>query len=308
MQERTENDGVCIIRQTAFPYPTYTMPAAIIPRELLNEEKELQRLAHWSGICFARIERQICEDLIRIRVAADPSYLDDERSHLLFVSSTELHAMTQIFQISAAIIPGELLGDDDSLRQVAHRDGQCPAHVERHIHCDLYRIRLAADLQSLNNDERSHTIYLSQAEMQACMGLLPVRETPEQMRATPAAPPDFPERPEPAALVPLEPVGISEEDLRAAAGTMDVTEAVLSGKARRPGSKAWRRLRGFIELVLYRAALRATSYKNALQETIRRVLVARKHFGRQLISIRDMYIKDGHAYWSIQVNVPSSLL
>ncbi len=214
---------------------------------------------------------------------------------------------TRITHVLAAAIPELLLNEDDSLRQIAHRHGRCPAFVERQIHWDLYRIRLAADFQSLSDDERSHTIYLFQSEMQA-MGLLLEWEASEQVATAPATQPDLPKWQETVVLTPLEPVDISEEDIRGAASTLDGTAAILSGKAGRPGSKPWRQLRSFVELVLYRAALRAASHKKALQETIRRVLVARKQFNRRMISICDMYIKDGHTYWSIQVSVPSSLL
>jgi hypothetical protein len=308
MQERTCNDRARTLRQPAFPYSYYAMPAAIISGELLNEEKELQHLTRSGGICYARIERQVCKDLFRIRIAADPSHLDNECAHLLFVSSTVLHAMTEIFQISAAIIPGELLGEEDSLQQVARQEGQCPAFIQRQIRWDLYSVRLAADSQSLFEDERSHTIYLSQSEMQAYIKLPPEWEFSLQAATAPATPPDFPERQEPVVLVPLEVEDVSEEDLRAAASTLDITEVDLSGKSRRPGSKPWRQLRSLIELVLYRAVLRAAAHKKVIQETIRRVLVSRKQFSKRLISICDMYMKDGHAYWSIQVNVPSSLL
>jgi len=277
----------------------YALPATVIPAEVLYRDKNLCRVASRDGRCFAQVEYLVGRNIYRARIAADPCHpSDDQRSHLIDIPAATLPLSIQFSYISAAAIPELLLSEDGILRQIAHRDGVCPALIERQIHWDLYRIRLAADSQSLSDDERSHTIYLSQSEMQA-MGLLPEWETCEQVATTPATQPDLPERQEPVVLMPLDPVEISEEDLRVAASTVNLTVAVLSGKAGRPGSKSWRQLRSFIELVLYRAALRAASHKKALQETIRRVLVARKLFTNRLISIRDMFIKDGHTYWSI---------
>src|SRR5260370_29552943 len=106
MQEHTWNDRMHTLRQSVLPRPYNTLPAALLPKELLSEEKELQYLARQGGVCFARMDLQVCEDLFRICIAADPSRLDNnECSHLLFVSSVELRAMTEIFQMSAAIIP-----------------------------------------------------------------------------------------------------------------------------------------------------------------------------------------------------------
>ena len=308
MQERIWNDRVYALRQRAFPCPYYTMSAALVPGELLNEQKELEQLAHRGGVCFARIERQVCEDLFRIRIAADPSRLDDddERSHQLFVSSTELRALTEIFQISAALIPGELLNDDDALRLAANQDGACFARIERQINWDLYYIRIAASPGALDKSKCAHYIYASLAELQSHMR--PASAQPRKISPPPPTNSSAPVRRKDVELRALKAITISEEEIRKAEGTMDPLEENPLTIKHRLGSKCLRRLRQWIDLLLFRAALAALEYQKDLQDAVRQALVSRRRLGKRLICIRDMYEIDHHTYWSVQVFVPDSLI
>ncbi len=307
MQERIWNDRGHALQQRAFPCPYYTMSAALVPGELLNEQKELQHLAHQGGVCFARIERRVCEDLFRIRIAADPSRLDDdERSHLLFVSSTEVRTMTEIFQISAAFIPGELLNDDGALRLAANQDGACFARIERQIDWDLYYIRIAASPGALDNSKCSHCIYTSLAELQSHMR--PTSARPRKISPPPPTNSPVPVRRKDVELRALKAITISEEEIRKAEGTMDPLEENILTQTHRPGSKFPRRLRQWIDLLLFRAALAALEYQKDLQDAVRQALVSRRRLGKQLICIRDMYEIDHHTYWSVQIFLPKSLI
>jgi hypothetical protein len=305
MQQRTGNHGMHALRQPSCPHPYYAMPVAIIPGELLNEERTLQHLAHLDGVCFARIERQVSEDLFRIRISADPSRLDDNgRSHLLFVSSVELRTMTEIFQISSAIIPGELLSGDGTLSQIIRQYGACFACIERQIDWDLYAIRIAADPRFLEDEERSHRIYVSLAELQSHARA----SRAQQKRIDPLPPTNSSAsvRCKDVEFRALQAITISEEEIRKAEGTMDPLEGIPLIHKHRPGSKFLRRLRQWIDLVLFRAVLVALEYQKDLQEAVRKALVTRRRSGKRLINIQDMYEIDGHEYWSVQVFVPIS--
>lgn len=305
MQERTWNGGMYDLRTPVFPHPYNTFPAALLPWELLDEEKELFRLAERGGVCFARVERQVCEDLFRIRVTTDPSCLEDnERSHLLFVSSADLHSMTEIFRIPAAIMPEELLGDDGALRQVVGRCGACFACVEREIDWDLYAIRIAADPRSLGDEERSYRIYISLAELQVY-----AKATRRQQKHIDPPSPTNPSEPpgrKDVEFKALPPIAISEEEIRKAEGTMDPLKEHPLVHRHRPGSKFLRRLRQWIDLLLFRAVLAALEYQKDLQGAVRHALVLRRWSGKRLINIEDMYEKDHRTYWSIQIFVPVS--
>jgi hypothetical protein len=305
MQQHTGNHRMHTLRQSSCPHPYYTMPVAVIPGELLNKVRSLQHLAHLDGVCFTRIERQVCEDLFRIRISTDPSRLDDkECSHLLFVSSVELSTMTEIFQISAAIIPDVLLNEDSALGQIALQVEACFALIERQIDWDLYTIRIAADPRFLDDEERSHHIHVSLAEL-----LLHARASRTQQKRI--EPPPLTNssasvRRKDDEFKAMQAITISEEEIKKAEGTMDPLEGTLLIHKHRSGSKFLRRLRQWIDLVLFRAVLVALEYQKDLQEAVRHALVTRRRSGKRLINIHDMYEIDGHTYWSVQVFVPIS--
>jgi hypothetical protein len=285
----------------------YVVPSEAIPTDVLYENKELRNIAQRGGVCFARIERQIDWDLFRIRIAADPSRLDDdERSHLLFVSSVELRTMMESFQISAAIIPEALLNEDSALGQIARQGGACFARIERQIDWDLYAIRIAAGLGFLNSTERSYRIYATLAELQSH-----ARATQaQQVNITPPPPinPPAPVRRKDVEFRALEAITISEEEIRKAEETMVPLKEYPLVHRHRPGSKFLRLLRQWIDLVLFRAVLATLEYQKDLQESVRQALVSRHQSGKRLINIQDMYEKDHRTYWSIQVYVPVSCI
>lgn len=305
MQQHTGYHGMHVLRQPSCPHPYYTMPVALIPGELLNKERTLQHLAHLDGVCFTRIERQVCEDLFRIRISADPSRLDDkECSHLLFVSTVELRTMTEIFQISSAIIPGELLSVDSTLSQIIRQYGACFAYIEHQIDWDLYAIRIAADPLFLDDEECSHRIHVSLAELQSHARAS--RAQQKRIDPPPITNSSASVRRKDDEFRALQAITISEEEIRKAEGTMDPLEGTPLIHKHRSGSKFLRRLRQWIDLVLFRAVLIALEYQKDLQEAVRQALVTRRRSGKRLINIQDMYEIDGYTYWSVQVFVPIS--
>jgi hypothetical protein len=148
---------------------------------------------------------------------------------------------------------------------------------------------------------------LSFAEMQANIRFLPEQQTSDTTVAA-SAPQVVSELQKSVDLTPLEPVDVPEEDIKAAVETVDIPEGIPLMQLPLRGSKLGRRLQRIVELVLYRAALRAVAHKKTLQETIRRVLVLRNQFRKRLICIRDMYEIDHHTYWSVQIFLPKSLI
>jgi len=190
---------------------------------------------------------------------------------------------------------------------MAEECGECPAWIECQLSWDLYRVRIAPDIHRLYDKERSHVLYLSLAELQAYIRFLPEQQTSDSTVA--ASELQVVSEPQKAVdLTPLEPVDVPEEDIKAAVETVDIPEDIPFVQLLLHGSKWGRRLRRIVELVLYRAVLRAVAHKKTLQETIRRVLVLRNQFSKRLICIRDMYEIDHHIYWSVQIFLPKSLI
>ncbi len=279
-----------------------------LPEEVIRADENLCRLVKSGGKCFARIMRRASWNTVWVCIAADPRHLGDEkRSHLVEVSTSALPVDIGADTLMAAAIPHLLLDEDVELRHTAEENSKCPAFIEQQLSWDLYRVRIASDVHYLHHKERSHVIYFSQDELLTYMGVPSEQERSGEATSVPAAA-ARPAPQKPVELTRLEPVQVSEEDLKAAVDTMDIPEDLLSVQAQRHGSKSWQRWKQLLELILYRAVLRALSHKKVMQEIIRRVLVARKRFSKRLIRINDMYEKDGHIYWTIQVDVPPSLI
>jgi len=287
----------------------YAIPVECLPIEILFEDKKLCRLSRDRGMCFARVLRPISWNRFLVVVATDPRQLYDERwSYVVEVPTSALPEEVRVTSLSAAIIPKILLDEDQDLRQVIDKYGECPAWFEFQLTEDLFRVRIASDVHYIHHKERSHVIYFSQEELLTYIGVPSEQERSGKATSVPAAAVRPAPQKQPVELTRLEPVQVSEEDLKAAVDTMDIPEDLLSVQAQCHGSKSWRRWKQLLELILYRAVLRALSHKKVMQEIIRRVLVARKRFSKRLIRISDMYEKDGHIYWTIQVYVPPSLI
>jgi len=284
----------------------WPIPVEAIPAEVLDRDSVLRRSSSKAGYCFAQVIGQIDWNTYRVRIAVDTRNLHDEkRPYLVDVPAAELPPQARITHISALAIPEVLLSEDQKLRRVVCEPYEPFALFERQIDWDLYCVRVAPNAYSLFDRERSYLIHLSEAELREYMRFLPEQESSE---CSAVAPPAAPASQRAVDLAPLEPVVVSEEDMQAAIETVNFSENIPLAKVLRHGSKPWWRLQLLIELVLYRAILRAVACNKALQETVRRVLVLRKRFGRRLISIRGMYEEDRHTYWSLQVYVPISLI
>src|SRR5205807_3774390 len=134
-------------------------------------------------------------------------------------SSMELRAMTEIFQMSAAIIPGELLDEDGALRQVIKQDGTCFASIERQIDWDLYIIRIAADSRALNDEECFHLIYASLADLQSHARAAGTRQ--KNIDPPPPTNSSAPVRCKDVEFRALPAITVSEEEIRKAEGTMN---------------------------------------------------------------------------------------
>ncbi len=285
----------------------YAIPIEYLPVEVLCNDKKLCRLGRDDGMCFARVLRQTSWNMFQVVVAADPHHLyDDQRSHLINVPASALPAEARVTHLSARAIPEMLLSEDQELRLLASEYGKCSALVECQLSWDMYRVRVASITDHLCNKERSHAMYLSQAEMQAYVAVVPEQEVATLVAVAVSS--SISAEQKPFDITALEPILVSEEELKQAAGTVHIPQEIAPGITQSHGSKLWRCLRRFTELVLYRALLHALEQKKDLQEIVRRVLVFRRQFKRRLISIRYAYEIDHYTYWSIQVYVPTSLI
>jgi hypothetical protein len=283
----------------------HTICVAWLPDKVIRTDEDLCRLVKRGGKCFARIVSQASRNTLWLRIAADPRHLRNEkRSRLVEVPTSALTTDIGTVALMAAAIPPLLLEEDVELWHAIETNGMCPAFVEQQLSWDLYRVRIAPDIPCLIDKDRSHEIFLSQAELLTYMKEPSDEERPYECSTVVVRP----EPQKPVGLTSLESVQISEEDLKTAAGTVDIPEEAPLVQARRHDFKSWHRWKQNLELILYRAVLRALSHKKALQEIIRRVLVMRKRFSRRLISINDIYEKDSHTYWIIRVEVPTSLI
>ncbi len=294
-----------LINKEAAPRVRYcfTLSAHFIPEAVLEEDKELRRVARKSDQCFAFVERQSSWNVYQIRIAATPHRLhNDEQSYVIHVPFTALPTQMYGTTLAAEAIPGELLLEDKELQSVVQRNGTCWALVERQVDWDCYRVRIAARQSYLHDKERSHLIFVSATQlrgqegdyqqtqchtekgMPSCAETQPAKERQEEMKT--------------------HAVCVSETELRSAMGTMEPLEGSPLTEKSRSGLGPKFSIQRWIDLLLFRAALIALKCQEELQETIRRVLVSRRRLGGRLIGVKEMYEEDHHLYWVVNVKVP----
>jgi len=98
-------------------------------------------------------------------------------------------------------------------------------------------------------------------------------------------------------------IDVPEEALQKALNTMEVSEPILAA-ARHRYPRLWGRLRRWIELALFRAALFALEQQKELQDAIRRLLVSRR-CGQRLIRVLDVVREvDQQVTWLVRVEFP----
>jgi hypothetical protein len=201
----------------------HAISATAIPEPVLRRDNDLRRIARRDGRCFARLVAQVDRNTCQVRVAADPRYTGDHRrSYLVEVPAAELLPQSEIISIAAAGIPGELLREDEELERTAREGGRCAARVERQLHWDLYRVRIAPTTRCLYDGERSYAIHLSQAEVQAYLRVVPQQEIPAP--AADAALPSTSAEHELLGGMALDPVLVTAEELKRAADTLDIPQ------------------------------------------------------------------------------------
>jgi len=141
-----EQSYVIHVPSTALPVQMHgtTLSAEAIPGELLLEDRELQYVVQRDGTCWALVERQVDWDCYRVRIAARQSYLHDkERSHLIFISATQLRGQEGDYQ-------------------------QTQCHTEKDVPG-------CAETQAANKRQeemKTHAVCVSEAELRSAMGTM----------------------------------------------------------------------------------------------------------------------------------------